>query len=255
MTTDKSLSRALQDLADVPGPESMADKALQRAKGRRVRGYAISAAGAFAAAAIISLPFLLASGPESGSQLQFGGPPAAEPSANVSAPACGYAPNVPGVKEVTEANWPDYVRATIERLPARSDYVMQSGSADLCNGVAYSVINLGHHREAGHVTVRLQTQPSEYMPVDCASVQAAETNPVAPPPPNPFQVLFCQEGNGFKLVYGIDDGYDNFRVYAIYADGRTVGMESLNDGGNGPTVSAEQLRAIVIDPAMVAFIG
>jgi hypothetical protein len=160
-----------------------------------------------------------------------------------------------GVKKVIPQNWPGYVKAAIDRLPARSDYVMQSGTMGVCSGQAYSVINLGEKREAGHITVRLTAQAGDGTPVDCGKVRAAETNAEAPPPPHKFTILFCEEGGAFKLVYGIDDGYNNYRVYAIYADGRMVSMESLGTGSDtAPTITAEQPRVVVTDPAMLAFL-
>jgi len=261
MNTDNTLSRALHDLSEVPGPDGMADKALRRAKIRRIKGYAAGTAGAFAVAAIIAAPFLFTAGKGGGGQgSQFAAAAPSTPStpatvaANTGAEPCEAAISEPGVKKVLPQNWPGYVKATIDRLPARSDYVMQSGTKGLCGREAYSVINLGEMREAGHITVRLAQQPDQGAPVDCGKVRSAHTNPEAPPAPHSFNVLFCDEGGDFKLVYGIEDGYNNYRVYAIYADGRTVAMESLGiNSDTAPTITAEQLRAVVTDPAMLAF--
>jgi hypothetical protein len=257
MTTDNTLSRALHDLSEGPGPDGIADKALWRAKKRRIGGYALSAAAAaFAAAAIIAAPFLLTAGKGDGQGVQFAAAAPSPSATNTSVDPCDAAPTEPGVKKVIPQNRPGYVNAVIDRLPPRSDYVMQSGVMGMCEGRAYSVINLGEMREAGHLTVRLTTGAGEGVPVDCSKVKAAETNPEAPSPPHPFKVLFCVEGGDFKLVYGIDDGYNNYRVSAIYADGRSVSMESLSAGGDAPpTITAEQLRIIVTDPAMLAFFG
>src|SRR5689334_15503237 len=131
MSEEPVLTRALNELAEVPGPADMATAALTGAKRRLRAQLALSGLAAVALVGVIAAPFLLRPQASPGLQPAAPAPPAAQ-LPNASQDGCVSAPSVsPTEKRVAEENWPEFVRVTIAKLPQRADYVMQSGHS-LC---------------------------------------------------------------------------------------------------------------------------
>lgn len=180
-----------------------------------------------------------------------------------------------------EANWPEFVRIVIGKLPPRTDYVMQSGygvcqpgnppqptksegpNANALAAVgapeqgefpvpnASAVINLGLNREHGHLTVTLYRHAySRLASASCATVRTAvETST---PSALSATVLSCADATAdAPLVFGIRTT-DEIIVTAVYADGRAVTMESIAPtGSKTPEIGRESLVPVVTDRALV----
>jgi hypothetical protein len=265
MSHETALKRALHELAEAPGPDSLANAALAGAERARRKQVALGGLAAVAAAAMIAAPFLLR--------------PSAQPSLQPAAPRvelpanatdeCVQAPSVsPTVKRVAPENWPDFVQIVMAKLPPRADYEMQSGYA-LCKPevggekqlgntpfplkAAYAVINLGPMREHGHLTVNLAQFSLDDVPQNCAAVQAElnvpnEVNPTGPKP----ELLFCDEATATTPLVFASRSYSTTYVNAVFGDFR-VWIESIPFAGDGqPEIGPEALRAVVTDPALPA---
>jgi len=255
------LHQALHDLATAPPPADLSDRALRRA--RRVRTGRVAGVGVLVLAGLLAVPLVANLRGPSGA-LQPGAAPVALPSA---APTCSSAPSVAkDVKRVAPADWPEFVKITVAALPPRTDYEMQSGY-DLCTpeqatlSNAYAVINLGPHREHGHLTVDLYRQADpQHIAGSCAALATmlATANPVDPSLPNPKQ-LFCTDGTAASpTVYGTSsDG--QVTVVASYADKRAVAIGSLAtfNGSTFPpvTIGADALRPVVTSPALAGLLA
>ncbi len=257
MSDEPVLTRALNELAEAPGPAEMATAALTGARRRRRAQWGLSGLAAFALAGVIAAPFLLA--PQASPSLQAAAPPPASKAATVPNTAqddCVPATSVsPTEKRVLEENWPEFVRVVIAKLPSRTDYMMQSGHG-LCRGSeplrgAYAVINLGPLREHGHLTVNIDEVAAPNALANCAAVlqhisQEKSANPEAPKP----ELLFCDEATGTApLVYAIRF-YAALTVTAAY-DNVNVWMESHpGDPSQQYEIGPEALRAVVTDPRL-----
>ncbi|MDI1463123.1 hypothetical protein QEZ54_19270 [Catellatospora sp. KI3] len=249
---EPELKAALQRLSDVAGPADLSDAALRGARSRRrVRG-AVTALAAVGVVAALSVPFALRQGPPAASPVD------AVPVDFAATPPilgeCQDAPMVnPTTKEVAAEHWPQYVQLVLDLLPARSDYVVQN-TYDLCNwgesGIsnAYAVINLGHGREHGHLTVNLYVhETAAWVPGSCADLNA--TAPTADQ-----SVLFCQEAAGSQpLLYGTAYSNTTVTVGAVYPDHRGVvlernGLEAVSE------ISIDDLKAVVTDQGLLNLI-
>jgi hypothetical protein len=258
MTThdEPGLQQALHDLATVPAPADLGDRALKRARRRRTGR--VASVGVLTLAGLLAVPFLATSWGSGGANQPAAGPltGAAPPPA-----ACTHAPSVaPDVKRVDPTNWPEFVRITIAALPQRSDYEMQSGY-DLCateagaSASAYAVINLGPKREHGHLTVDLyQSADPKHVAVNCALLTAIRGEPKPPTD----TLLFCADGTATTpAVYAT--GSDGLvTVTAAYPDRRAVviGAHGTYTGSTftPPVIPTEVLRAIVTSPALAALL-
>lgn len=282
MSTQSDLTRALHDLAEVPGPANLADGALARAHrlGRRPR--MVSAVAAVGVAGVLAVPFAIwHNGQTGGADLPVGVASATPPDPGTrpsGSPLSSMYPADPGPgdcvelenkdQQVAPADWPEFVRIAIAKLPPRTDYVMQSGysvctPADSPAPVAYAVINLGAGREHGHLTLNLDARADlRGGPTTCAGVRDLLASRVLPLNPMPIpqvlerELLFCTDGTASApMVFGI-----SYRltvvVTARYADHRMVWMESIAAGDRGPQpeIGAEALRAVVTDPVLVALL-
>jgi hypothetical protein len=263
--TDEQLSRALRQLADVPGPPSLADAALAEARRRRRRRSAVGAGAGLLGLAAIAAPFALRPADDGTTFTVGAAPPAPTVVATGEMPGygpddCTTAPSVAEtVKEVAKADWPRFVEVAVGALPARDDYVLQS-AYDFChpagsNSVnAYAVVNLGSNREQGHLTLNLyRTPPVAYQFArTCAEARTYldQQRPIAGLPAG--ELLSCTEGTATTpFVYAIRQG--QITVTAVQPDGRTIWMESIPTTGE-PAITAEQLTAAVTDPELVALI-
>lgn len=265
-SSEPTLARIMHDLTDEPEPAGLADRALHGARGQHRRRVALTGLAALAAVAALSVPFLLRPDSTGRPQQDAVGAPGAGAVAAVPRSALGPCRYLPGqvssVKRVEPADWPDHVRLAVAKLPARSDYVMQSGYAVCADGAGagdlaagYAVINLGGGREHGHLTLNLlsSTQPNGPTTCDAVRAEAASPSPEQPDAPAP-RVLFCDEGTtSTPIVYGLEV-HGSFVVTARYADNRVVWMESIGQYGTAPTISAEDLRRVVGDPALAALL-
>lgn len=249
---EPDLKTAMGQLSDVPGPADLADAALRGARHLRRRRGILTALAAFAATAGMSLPFAIQEQPPAVS------PGSGSPSAAAPAPSgpgdCQAAPMVnPTTKEVAEEHWPEYVRTVLSLLPDRRDYVVQN-THDLCNwgnpeiSNAYTVINIGHSREHGHLTVNLYAyETARWVPDSCADLNtgAAEAG---------LTVLFCQQGTGDRpMLYGTAYAGTTVTVGAVYADHRAVVMER-NDAAAAAVISVDDLKAVVSDRDLLKLI-
>jgi hypothetical protein len=258
MRTDEQIRSALHDLTNAPVPDDLAGRALSAAaRRRRIRiGTSAGALVLVAAAAVTAgIQLTAAPGGSKPDPYTFSYQPAA--GAVPVGGACVLLPVEPvTVKEVAPAMWPDFVRAAVDVLPARGDYVMQSGyswcawpGADKDAANAYAVVNLGHNREAGHLTISMYISATG-VPSDCNGV-----NDIARTPAQhglaPFPVLFCDEQTATApLTFGFDVG-TSVTVGAVYADGRAIIMESLvAEAGQPLAISAERLRTVIQDPQL-----
>ncbi|GIG03681.1 hypothetical protein Cco03nite_03810 [Catellatospora coxensis] len=244
----------MQRLSEVAGPADLADAALQGAKGMRRRRGALTALAAVAAVAALTVPFTMR-----------GTPPAAAPGIGIDLPVgaaasppvageCETAPMVnPTTKEVAAGDWPQYVRTVLDLLPDRDDYVVQN-AYDLCNpgqpdiSNAYTVINLGHQREYGHLTVNLFVhETSPWVPGSCADL-----NVIAAAGLQPRDVVFCEDGGGASpLLYGLSYAGTSLTVGAVYADHRAVVMER---DAAASVISVEQLKQVVSSQELLSLV-
>jgi len=233
------LREDLLELADVPAPPSLADRALADARTLRRRRAVGAGVGTLALIGIVALPFV-ANVSVAGWHLPFG-------AAETTTSPCGTATDESEQQRgVPAAEYPQFVRLTVAKLPPRDDYVLQS-AVGICPppaGVAgpkgngpygYAVINLGPRREQGHLTVDIY---HENEPVTCATVSAP-----------PEQVEFCRDATATApLVLAVrDDGSrdDGLIVTAIHSGRRTVSI-----GAFGTPFDAEALVPVVTDPAL-----
>jgi hypothetical protein len=240
---ESDLKAAMRRLADVAGPADLTDAALRGATGARRRRAVLSGLAAAIAVAALSLPFVIWDRPPAESPGQVW-PELAAPTPSLG--ACQGAPMVnPTTKEVAENHWPQFVRKAVGLLPARDDYVLQS-AYDLCNhgesglSNAYAVINLGHGREHGHLTVDLFVyETSGRIPASCADLNATIAAG------GDWRVLFCQDAtNAQPLLYGIAYLTYNTTVGAVYPDHRAVVMERNGEEAVG-AISVDDLKAVV----------
>lgn len=256
---EPELKAALQRLSDVAGPADLADAALRGARSvRRVRGV-LTALAAVAVVGGLSLPFALKEeSPAVSAGYAAPSTTATAPSASAAAPAspggCQAAPMVdPTTKEVAQEHWPEYVKTVLSLLPDRSDYVVQN-THDLCNwgepgtSNAYTVINLGHRREHGHLTVNLYVyDDNRWVPDSCAELDTAAAEAGT-------SVLFCEAGAGDRpLLYGTAYADTTVSVGAVYADHRAVVMER-NDLAAVAVISVDDLKAVVADRELLGLI-
>ncbi|MFC7246725.1 hypothetical protein ACFQO7_29950 [Catellatospora aurea] len=249
---EPELRAAMRRLSEVAGPADLADAALQGAKGMRRKRGALTALAAVAAVAALAVPFTMR-----------GAPPAAAPGIGLPVGAassppiageCETAPMVnPTTKEVAAENLPEYVRTVLDLLPDRDDYVVQNaydlcnpGQADISN--AYTVINLGHLREHGHLTVNLYVhETSPWVPDSCADLNA-----IAAAGLQPQDVVFCEDAVGAQpLRYGLSYA-GSLTVGAVYADHRAVVMERHDEAASA--VSVEQLKAVVSSQDLLSLV-
>jgi hypothetical protein len=270
--SEPTLSRVLHDLADVPEPEHMADRALSGARGLRRRRVALTGLAALAAAGALAVPFLLRPDGVPGPESAPVGAPAPPDSLPLSAVGpCRFLPEKGAEqKRVEPADWPDFVRVAIDKLPQRTDYVMQSGYA-VCDDPgdspfvanAYAVINLGRVRESGHLTLNLQTPRQPDTITTCQALRdmvaawppprtdELPTPPDSPAPPAP-EILFCTDGTAAApMVYGLRSSNGSVIVSARYADHRLVYIESLPaPPAEQPAIGTEDLRRVVAERAL-----
>jgi len=249
---EPDLKAAMQRLSEVAGPPDLAEAALRGAKGMRRRRAVLTSLAALTAVAVLSIPFVLRGGPSAVPP----GPVA--PGFAAPAPvlaACQTAPMVnPSTKEVAEENWPQYVKTVLGLLPARDDYVVQNAYG-LCNpGVAgvsnaYTVINLGHRREHGHLTVDLYVYAtSERLPNSCTDLYASA-------PKANQNVLSCEDGTDTRpFLYVTAYSTTNVTIGAVYADHRAVVIERNGDGTAEVPIRIEELKAVVSNQDLLALI-
>lgn len=102
------------------------------------------------------------------------------------------------------------------------------------------MINLGHFREQGHLTVNLYVhETSPWVPGSCAELAAFAVGGQQP------VVLFCQEGgNAQPLLYGIAFAGSSVTDGAVYADHRAVVMER-NDAAAASVIGVDDLKVVV----------
>jgi len=229
MSTQERIRQALDDLATAPEPANLADRAL-RAAGRR-RATTIVAVFGASAVAVALVAVGIAGLPSSGDDPA---PPAGV--ARTPAPCVRYTGEVPAQA------WPDFVTAALAALPARSDYVMQSGYGwcdvapnpsvpETMGGwkISNAIINLGPNREHGVLTVDVFVRvPS----------QAATCAGVSTPQP----LLFCTPGTPLVYAYGRQDA-----IIAIAVLG--AGVE-IRMPYNGNALTAQQVAAAASDPGL-----
>jgi hypothetical protein len=226
MNVDVRIRAALDELATAPEPANLAERALRAATRRR--GYRI-AYGSAASLAVLALAAAGATGLWPAAPAQPGGRPS-------SAPCVQYTSGSNGLPEVPRDEWPDFVTAVVDALPARSDYSMQSGSgwclydttgSSAVAGSAYAVINVGQNREGGHLTIDIAIGSPD-VPRDCTEVTE--------------DLLFCGPPTG-EAPLTIGQGSDTDAVVtAFYADA-VIRMES-----HAPEITADDLRAAVTNP-------
>jgi hypothetical protein len=232
---ESELSQRLRELANQPGPPSLADRALVGARRTRRLRVVLAAAGALALAGAIAGTVLANFGPPQG--ISVGAPNGGcKTATDESVPQTGVPP----------ADWPEFVTIVVDKLPPRSDYTLQSAYGvctlpDAPNGPrpsAYAVINLGPSRASGHLTVDLFYGAAN-TPTSCASL------------PTPTeQVLFCDDATATEpMVFGVDQG-DLKIVTAVYPDARTISI-----GSNGTPLDAEALRTVVADPDLAGLLS
>jgi len=258
MSQEPVLTRALNELAEAPGPAEMATAALTGARRRRRAQWGLSGLAAFALVGVIAAPFLLA--PQASPNLQAAAPPLASKAAelpNTAQDECVQAPSVsPTEKRVAEENWPEFVRTVIAKLPPRADYIMQSGYA-LCDAGAgpgrraYAVINLGPLREHGHLTVNIDEVTPARVSINCSGVlQHLSEEKSAHPDAPKRELLFCDEATGTTPLVYATRFYSTLYVTASYAN-VDVWMESHPaDPSRQYEIGPDALRAVVTDPRL-----
>jgi hypothetical protein len=239
----------LQEMADVPGPPSLVDRALAGARRtRRVRRL-VAGAGALALTVAIAIPFVLRAAPGLSLPVGSGGSPATCEITTEEADPGGRVP-------ATEQPW--FMDRVFSKLPPRDDYYLQwaygmcveTEAGDVKEPAnlpgerlhAYAVINLGPNRERGHLTIDIE---HETVPQTCAAV---------PTPTPPMRLLFCEDASGpAPLVVATEGEYDHstdVSVGAFYTGDRMVAI-----GAHGTSFDAATLRTIVSDPDLVALLG
>ncbi|HEX6685797.1 MAG TPA: hypothetical protein VF062_23680 [Candidatus Limnocylindrales bacterium] len=250
---EPDLRAAMRELSDVAGPgEHVADAALRGAKGMRRRRSALTGVAALAAVAALSVPFTILNNPPGGPP-ENASPGFAAPAPNLG--ACQGAPMVsPGIKEVAEEHWPQYLKTVLGLLPKRDDYVVQN-THDICNTGhpqapnAYTVINLGHNREHGHLTVDLYVHENvDWVPDTCADLDIVAAS-------SQLDVVFCQDGkDGKPLLYGTAYPTTKLTVGAVYPDRRAVVMERNLDEGADAVISVDDLKAVVSNQDLLGLV-
>ena len=236
MTTqlESVLSQALHELADQPGPASLADTALVGARRTRRLRLVLAVGTALAMAGLGTV--LVAGGTVPGRSVGAGGG------------GCKTATDESRLQAgVPRTDWPEFVTLVVDRLPQRRDYTLQSAHgvctlpADGPRGArpsAYAVINLGPTRAFGHLTVDLFYGAAD-APTSCVTL------------PTPAeQLLFCDDATAIEpMVFGIDQGADK-TVTAVYPDARTISI-----GSNRTPLDPEALRIVVADPALAELLS
>jgi hypothetical protein len=242
MTTpvEAELRRRLHQLANQPGPPSLADQALAGA--RRVRRWRTVLAGCGALLlAVLALP-LVTGGPAAYSRLL---PFAADAGAAACESATDESDPVTGVPT---DGYPRFVRMVLAKMPPRDDYTLQSAYGVCPNTDAppgtpgarpngYAVVNLGPNREHGHLTINLRYLAgpalSEAVPTSCATL-----------PTPPANVLFCDDST-VPIVFAVDPYEHYVIVNAVYPDGRSFYIEAID-----ADITANQLVPVVSDRAI-----
>jgi hypothetical protein len=227
----------LLELADVPGPPSLADRALADARTQRRLRRVGAGAGLLGLVALIAIAFLFR-GSLPGLSSPVGEPDGTCQSATDEAePPDG----------VPVAEQPRFVQVVLSKLPPRDDYFLQ-WAIGMCAGnneptgvpgdvSAYAVINLGPNREHGHLTVDIfyDRQSST-----CATLQAdAEES-----------LLFCLDGTATTPLVAANGTDGELVVTAIWADQRAVTI-----GASGTPFDVATLRTVVTDPDLAALLG
>jgi hypothetical protein len=252
--TDQRMKAALHDLADGPVPVNLADRALSGANRNRKLRYSAGIGLAAALAVAVAIPAMT----QNRSPAQAVAAPAissaqAAPSTILFKPAaasvplggeCRWAPEQKNVKEVQASDWPDFVSTTVAALPSRQDYLMQSGMSWCAfkdaRANAYAVINLGHHREHGSLTLNMFIKATGF-PADCAGFKKLPSSDTYAQ----YKVLFCTDKTATTpLVFGLRI-LNVVTVGSVYADGRAIVMESIPTGDVPSAITAENLRATV----------
>lgn len=265
---EPNLRKALQGLAETPGPGDLADRALNRAKGLR-RGRNILL-GTAALVGVLMVPLLAYAGAGPGPLKQTAtGPIATAPrssaaTASPTVPAeCGPVENDSAeTNGIARSRWPQFIQIVMGQLPARGDYLLRYAygvcdpgysRSDRSESNAYAVIDLGPLREHGHLTVNLDTHAnSKNTPATCIEVLGHATQVQDPSPP-PIKVLFCKERTATTpMVFGTEL-YSQVTVGAVYADERMVWIESFANKG-AQAISANALRSVVGDPALAGLL-
>jgi hypothetical protein len=258
---------AMDALAGRPSTIGFADNALHRANRVRRRRVALSA-GALALAALVAVPLATRAGDRPAYAatplfgLAAGSDAAVDPNAAPD-PGCVSLPVEPTggdtshfVKEVQPADWPDFVRIAVAALPARGDYVMQSGYS-WCHGPAgvsnaYAVVNLGHGREHGHLTLDVFGHyDPEVVGARCDEMSELANRGHQPGAPQ-WHLDFCDDATGTApMAFGAS--LDGERVAgAVYPDGRAVIMADLADGPGDFALTAAEMRPAVTSPELIA---
>ncbi|MEU7823655.1 hypothetical protein [Catellatospora sp. NPDC049133] len=250
---EPELREAMRRLSEVAGPADLADAALRGAKGMRRRRALVTAVAAVTATAALAVPFAMrGTAPASSPGLTLPVGAAASPA---SLGECRNAPMVnPSTKEVAQEHWPEYVRTVLRLLPDRDDYVVQN-TYDVCNwgepgaSNAYTVINLGHLREHGHLTVNLYVyETAAWVPQSCADLTASAGAA------QDLAVLFCEEGVGAApLLYGTAYSNTTVTVGAVYPDHRAVVMER-NGVEAVPVIDVDDLKTVVADQELLSLV-
>jgi hypothetical protein len=239
----------LQELADVPGPPSLVDRALADARTLRRRRRLAAGVGALVLTAAIAIPFVFQAGPGLSLPSGSGGAPA---TCEITTEEADPGGRVPATEQ------PRFMDRVFSKLPPRDDYHLQwaygmcvesmAGEVKEPAGLpgerlhAYAVINLGPNREHGHLTVYIE---HEAVPETCAGV---------PTPEPPMRLLFCEDAAGpAPLVIATEGEFDDstdVTVGAFYTGDRMVSV-----GAHGTPFGAATLRAVVTDPDLVALLG
>jgi hypothetical protein len=240
---ESRLRQDLRDLADVPGPPSLVDRALADARRQRRRRVVVAGAGTLVIVALIAVPFVLRAAGVNLS-LPFGEQPAGG--------QCGEATDEAEPPDsVPVPEQPRFVRVVQGKLPPRSDYYLQYATG-MCvageepTGLAgerlhgYAVINIGQRQEHGHLTVTIQHQT---MPTNCNDI---------PTPEMPWGNKVCEDATATTpLVMVVEDRAERqFSVTAVYPGNRVVSMDSFRT-----PFDVDTIRAIVTDPDLVALLG
>jgi hypothetical protein len=230
----------------------MADRALVGArKVRRQRGI-LASVGAFVLTGAVAVPWLAGgAGPVN---VPLGSPSASVPTAVTPMVACKTFTHGPGPLEGAPLDtWADFVPTVLGKLPARSDYTVQSGYG-ICTEldgtpvpaqrpVGRVNINLGANAEHGHVSLELYRDIGVFADITCATLPS-------PHPQSPFQdLLYCQDATGDTPMV-VAYGGRQLGVSAIYSDGRAILTEAT-----GTPFGVEVLRAVVTDPELAALVS
>jgi hypothetical protein len=203
----------LLELADVPGPPSVVDRALADARTVRRRQRRMAGAGALVLTAV-AIAFVVWSGPSVSTPSGSGG----------SSPTCQITTEEarPGDR-VPAAEQPRIMDLVFSKLPPRDDYYLQ-WAYGMCVYTAddevkepddlpgerlhaYAVINLGPHREFGHLTVNID---HETVPETCAAM------PTVKPP---WRLLSCEDASGPEpMVVATESHFDDIQEVQLTVD-------------------------------------